>query len=181
MSRSDTDVDADSETVYFPSQEWFAIYEQRINENEEYGEQAADWGTDFNGDFVFEMREMPIDEMDSDAMPEDLRREMDRYVTEENGTYVGNSFVGLEGGECTEARLIEGRDEVDAGFVLSADTETWKDLMRGDIGVVDGMMSGEFEIEGDMQKVMQYSQSAVILTDIASDIDAVFADEEFAE
>jgi putative sterol carrier protein len=180
MPRSDTDVDADAETVYFPSQEWFAIYRQRITEHEGYAEQASDWGTDFNGDFIFEMREMPIDEMDTDAMPEDLREELDRYVNEENGTYVGYSYLGLEGGQCTAAELIESTDEVDVGFVLSADTETWKDLMRGDIGVVDGMMSGEFEIEGDMQKVMQYSQAAVTLTDIAADIDARFADEEFA-
>lgn len=181
MSQSDTDVDAAAETVYFPSQKWFAIYEERINENEEYAEKASDWGTDFNGDFIFEMRDMPIDEIDTEAMPEDLREDLERYVNEENGSYVGYGYLGLEGGKCTGAELIEDTDEVDVGFVLSADSDTWKQLMRGEIGVVDGMMSGQFDIDGDMQKVMQYSQSAVLLTDTAADIDAKFADEEFEQ
>jgi len=180
MSQSDSAADPDAEPVYFPSQDWFAVYKRRINEDEEYAEQGSDWGVEFNGDFIFEMRDMPIDEMDTDAMPDGLRQELDQYVSEENGTYVGHSFVGLEGGKCTDARLVESPDEVDVGFVLSADNDTWKDLMRGDVGVVDGMMSGQFEIEGDMQKVMQYSQAAVTLTDIAAGIDAEFADEEFA-
>jgi putative sterol carrier protein len=181
MSQTDSDVNPDSETIYFPSQDWFAVYKRRINESEAYAEQGADWGVDFNGDFVFEMRGMPVDELDIDAMPAALQDEMETYVNEEDGTYVGYSFVGLEGGECTEAQLVESPDEVDAGFVLTADNETWKDLMRGDVGVVDGMMSGQFDIEGDMQKVMQYSQAAVTLTEIASNIDAEFADEAFAK
>jgi hypothetical protein len=41
-------------------------------------------------------------------------------------------------------------------------------------------MSGHFDIEGDMQKVMQYSQAAVQLTESAADIDAVYADDEFS-
>lgn len=41
------------------------------------------------------------------------------------------------------------------------------------------MMSGHFDIDGDMQKVMQYSQTAVRLTKAAAEIDAEFADEVF--
>ncbi|MFQ3319296.1 MAG: putative sterol carrier protein [Natronomonas sp.] len=174
-------LDDESDVIYFPSQAWFAAYKDRINENEAYAEQAADWGVDFNGDFIFEMRNMPVDDLDIDAMPDDLRSEIDQYVNEENGVHVGYSFVGLEGGKCTDAYLIESPDEVDVGFRLTADNETWKDLMRGNLGVVDGMMSGHFDIEGDMQKVMQYSQAAVELTESAASIDAAFADETFSK
>lgn len=173
--------ESDSTDVYFPSQAWLDEYEERINANETYAEQAADWGVDFDGDFVFEMRGLPVDELDRDAMPESLQEEIDEYVTEENGTYVGYTYVGLEGGKCTGTRLIESPDEVDAGFTLTADADTWKQLIRGDLGVVDGMMSGHFDIEGDMQKVMQYSQAAVELTEAAASIDATFADEAFGE
>jgi len=176
---ADTDTDR-AETYYFPSQAWFAEYRDRINQDDEYAEAAADWGTDFNGDFVFEMEEMPIDDLDTDAMPDSLAADLDQYVQEAEGSYVGYAFLGLEGGECTAAELVEGPDEVDAGFTLSADNDTWKRLMQGELGVVDGMMSGRFEIDGDMQKVMQYSQAAVRLTETAADIDAEFADEAFA-
>jgi len=178
MARTDTD---QAETYYFPSQSWFAEYRERINADDEYAETAADWGTDFNGDFVFKMEEMPIDDLDTGAMPDSLATELDRYVQEEDGEYVGYAFLGLEAGECTAAELVEGPESVDAGFTLSADNETWKRLMQGELGVVDGMMSGHFEIDGDMQKVMQYSQAAVRLTETAAEIDAEFADEEFAE
>jgi hypothetical protein len=36
------------------------------------------------------------------------------------------------------------------------------------------MMDGTFELDGDMQKVMQYSQAAVVMTELASDIDTEF-------
>ena len=36
------------------------------------------------------------------------------------------------------------------------------------------MMSGEFEIEGDMQKVLQYSQAAVEMTETGRGIDTEF-------
>jgi putative sterol carrier protein len=178
MVRSDT---ADAESYYFPSQAWFSEYRERINDDAAYAEQAADWGTEFNGDFVFEMADMPVEELDTDAMPDDLAQELDRYVRAEDGSYVGYAFLGLEGGECTAARLIEGPEEVEAGFTLSADHDTWKQLMAGEVGVVDGVMSGHFEIDGDMQKVMQYSQAAVRLTETAAEIDAEFADEVFAK
>lgn len=168
-----------SDAVYFPSQAWFAEYRERINANDEYAESASDWGVGFNGDFIFEMRGLPVEELDTEAMPEALRDEIDQYVSKEGNEYVGYSLLGLEGGECTEARLIESEDDVDAGFKLAADNETWKRLMEGDIGAVDGIMSGEFDIEGDMQKVMQYSQASVHLTESAAEIDAEYADEAF--
>jgi putative sterol carrier protein len=49
--------------------------------------------------------------------------------------------------------------------------------MAGEIGVVDGMMPGHLEIDGDMQKSMQYSQAAVRLTET----DAEFADGIFTD
>jgi putative sterol carrier protein len=178
MSRTEVD---DTETLYFPSQAWFAEYRERINDDDAYAEAASDWGTDFDGDFVFRMEEMPVEDLDTAAMPDSLAEDLERYVTEEDGSYVGHALLGLEGGKCTDARLVESAESVEAGFTLTADNETWKRLMAGELGVVDGMMSGHFEIDGDMQKVMQYSQAAVRLTEAAADIDAEFADDAFAE
>ena len=63
--------------------------------------------------------------------------------------------------ECRE-RIDDACSE--AGFTLTADDDTWKRLVRGESGVVDGMMSGQFDGDGDMQKPMRYSQAAVRLT-----------------
>jgi putative sterol carrier protein len=162
--------------VPFPSQAWFDQYKNAINENEEYGEAAADWGVGFDGDFLFITENMPIDGIDMDALPDDLREEMETYVDGDTGY----TYVGLEGGNCTDAYLIEDPDDVEAGFILRADYDVWKQLLRGDIGAIDGMMSGKFDLEGDMNKVMQYSQAAATLTDISTSIDSYFVDEKYS-
>lgn len=159
----------------FPSQAWFDEYRAAINADEEYGEAAADWGVGFDGDFLFITEGMPVDDIDMGSLPDDLREEMDQYVDGDTGY----TYVGLEGGDCTDAYLIESPDDVQAGFVLRADYDVWKDLLRGDIGAIDGMISGKFDLEGDMNKMMQYSQAAATLTEISAGIDCVFVDEEY--
>ncbi len=173
--------DIEGEPLFFPSQDWFTVYQQRINDNDAYAEAAAEWGVEFDGDFVFEMQDLAVDSLDVESMPADLRQELTEYVTEENESYTGYSYVGLEAGQCTAARLIHSPTAVDAGFQLTATTDTWKDLIAGDLGIVDGMLTGRFDIDGDMQKVMQYSDAAIELTEIAASIDAEFADEAFYE
>jgi hypothetical protein len=42
-------------------------------------------------------------------------------------------------------------------------------------------MSGDFELEGNMQKILQYSDAAVRLTDLAGSVDAEFADEKYRD
>lgn len=167
-----------SEDILFPSQAWFTEYRHRINDDAEYAEMSGDWGVDFDGDFIFEMTNMPLDEIDDDALPQELRAELEEYVDEETGT--GYGLLGLEGGECTHAELVSSLDDVEFGFKMVADFETWKELVSGRIGAIDGMMSGKFELEGDMQKVMQYSDSASRLTELSASIDATFIDEAYA-
>jgi putative sterol carrier protein len=136
--------------ITFPSEEWIQEYQRRLNENEEYDEKGAGWGVGFNGDFIFHLRP-------DDRLPED------EYY-----------FVGLEDGEVSGCRRIDSPDEVDAGFVLRGDYSDWVALNRGDIGAIDGMMSGVFEIEGDMQKVLQYSEASVVMTEVSTGIDTEY-------
>lgn len=135
-----------ADEIDFPSEEWFEEYERRVNENEQYSESGAGWGVDFNGDFLY------VYEAD-DRLPE-----------------TRHFFVGLHDGGVTDTYEVDDPDEVDAGFALRGAYTDWIDLNEGDIGAVDGMMSGVFELEGDMQKVMQYTQASVDLTEIASEI-----------
>lgn len=171
-----------TDQISFPSQAWFDAYQEAINNHEEYREKSEGWGVDFNGDFIFKMTDMPVDDLDVDAMPEDLQEELDQYINETDAEgYVGHSYVGLEDGECTDAYLIEDPSEVDEGFMLTGTYENWVELVRGNIGAVDGMMSGKFELDGDMQKVLQYTDSATLLTEISNGVDAVFAHEEYGQ
>lgn len=163
--------------LLFPSQAWFDAYRQRIDADEVYTDLAADWGVSFDGDLVFEMTGIPFEDLDEDALPADIRADLEEYVDAETGT--GYALLGLEGGTCTGAALIADPDDVAYGFRMSGTFDAWKDLVSGDVGVVDGVMSGTFELQGDMQKLLQHAEAAARLTEIATQIDAGFVDERF--
>ncbi|MDY6779275.1 MAG: SCP2 sterol-binding domain-containing protein [Halobacteria archaeon] len=52
--------------------EWFEEYGRRLNRNDEFAELASDWGEDFDGDFVFHVRRVPIDSRNLSDLPDDL-------------------------------------------------------------------------------------------------------------
>ena len=137
--------------ISFPSEEWIVEWREQLNDNDEYAEKGQGWGVGFNGDFVLHIRA-------DDLLPED------RYF-----------FIALDDGTCTEAREIDSPDEVDAGFIYRGDYADWVALNQGDIGPIDGMMSGVFDIEGDMQKVLQYSEAAVAMSETGQRIDTEYS------
>lgn len=133
--------------IPFPSPEWIDEWRERLNEDVEYAEKGAGWGVGFDGDFVF-------------VVGADERLPETKYY-----------YVGLEDGECTAAYEIDDPEEVDAGFQYVGDYSDWVRLNEGKLGPIDGMMSGYFEVEGDMQKVLQYSDAAVAMSETGRDID----------
>jgi putative sterol carrier protein len=147
-------------TVDFPSDEWIDEWKEQLNDNDSYAEQADDWGVGWNGDFIFTIG---VDEEAKDEFPE-LVGDNDKV----------HYFIGLEGGECTEAYQVDDLDEVDYGFEIIGPYENWKALAQGEIGAIDSLMSGQFELNGDMQRVMQYSDGAVEMVETATDIETNF-------
>ena len=135
----------------FPSEAWMEEYKNRLNESEEYGEQGAGWGVGFDGDFIFHI-------VADDRLPED------RYF-----------YIALEDGKCTAVREVDDPSEVEHGFVMRGADSDWQKLNDGEMGAIDGMMSGVFDLEGDMQKVMQYSGAAVAMTETSASIDTEYA------
>lgn len=57
---------------WFPSREWLAAYRERLNNNETYGEVSEGWGVDFEGDFIFEITELPVEETTIGDLPDSL-------------------------------------------------------------------------------------------------------------
>jgi putative sterol carrier protein len=134
----------------FPSEEWIRAFGDALNANEAYNEKASDWGVDFNGDFIFEI----IDTGQLDG---------DRHF-----------FVGLQGGECTDAYEVDDPEAEDVGFVFSGDYEDWKRIVNGEVGAIDGMMSGAFDVDGDMQKILQASDAAAELVETTNELETEF-------
>ncbi len=139
--------------LVFPSDgdEWITEYGELLNTNETYSDAGAGWGVGFDGDFLFTVE--PDDAYDGPP---------------------SHFFLGLEDGQCTDAYAVDDPANEAYGFVFRGPYTNWKKLFVGDIGPVDGMMSGAFDIEGDMQKVLQYSEAAVAMTETGRDIDTEF-------
>ncbi|MFQ3318558.1 MAG: putative sterol carrier protein [Natronomonas sp.] len=134
----------------FPSDEWISEFGDELNENEAYNEKASDWGVSFNGNFIFEvLNDGGLDE--------------DRYF-----------FVGLEAGDCTGAFEVDDPEEVDYGFIFSGEYSDWKRMVQGEVGAIDGMMSGVFDVDGDMQKILQASDAAAELVDTTGRVDTEY-------
>lgn len=134
----------------FPSDEWFEELRDRLNANETYSEQASGYGVDFNGDYVFTIEA-------GDGLPETV-----------------HYFIGLKDGDCTGVREVSSPAEADAGFVLSGPYGAWKDIVRGEMGAVEGIMSGTFELDGSMNTLMQYQEAATTFVETCSEIDTEF-------
>jgi putative sterol carrier protein len=128
---------------------WADQWQQKLAADDEYSDVAEGWGVDFDGDLC--------------------------CVVEPDDAYDGAPIccnLELVDGTCHEAAIVDECE--DYGFKLSGSYSSWKRLLQGEIGAVDGIMTGEFELDGDMQLVMQYTDAAVRMTELAAEIDVDF-------
>ncbi|MDF9744373.1 SCP2 sterol-binding domain-containing protein [Natrinema salsiterrestre] len=229
---------------YFPTQPWLEAYRDAINADDDYADESAGWGVEFDGSFVFQIENVPLEtntvgdlppeivaaveemlaerseaEIESllaDA-PTDVRESVDsrsgpleERVTEEiltttmaalpdrlwpelraelpdllaaliaqleenvaDGDTV-YAYLDLYDGECRGVETVTEIDDLEYGFRLVGDYERWKTLVRGEGDVIDMLMAGDFEIDGHMQKILQYSDAAARLGEISGNVDSRF-------
>ncbi len=63
-------------TEWFPSREWLKAYQATLNDNETYQAASEGWGVDFEGDFIFEITDVPAEETAVADLPDDLSRDL---------------------------------------------------------------------------------------------------------
>lgn len=134
----------------FPSEAWIEEWRRRLNANDRYADVGAGWGEGFNGDFVFSV-------------------EADEALDETH-----HFFVGLEGGGCTAARAIDDPAAVDHGYRMRGSYTDWKRLCQGELGAIAAIVSGAFELDGDMNRVFKFNQAAIEMVETASEIETDF-------
>ena len=229
---------------YWPTTTWLEKYEEDLTDSDELSRVMGGWGQGFNGDFVFEIRNLPIEENEVKDLPEEVWKALDKGIRqlpeavletvledapeavqdgieeregplperaanelletkiinapdktwdglrrvmpdvleflldqlEENVTDDGHvyAWIGLEDGDCTGVDTLMNLDDRDKGFVLTGEYDQWVRLVTSELDVVEGIMSGDLELDGDMQKILQYADAALMMTDIASATDKRF-------
>ena len=120
-----------------------------------------------------EAPERTSEELDSE-LPQifvDLMEQLEENVVEGDTVY---AFLDLYDGGCREVEILQSLEDRDHGFVITGDYGHWKDLVSADADVINLIMSGDMEVDGDMQKILQYSDAAVVLTEIAGETESRF-------
>ena len=162
--------------MIFPSKEWPESYAKVINDSREYEASAKGWGVDYNGNFIFQMDEVPVENIDQ--IPEaDKKKTVKEFLDEYVKGKTLYIFMALKDGKCTDARFVKDPSEVEAGFALSAKYEVWKELLTGKSDPMKALMQGRMKLAGDMMKVMKYTKGASLLGQLTGNVPAEFFDE----
>ncbi len=136
----------------FPSEEWLALYRERINASPEYRAAAADWEGDIS--FVFEA-------------------EPDRGVPRDIW-----AWLDLWHGECRDARIVDAEEGGAARYVIRAPYRRWKEVLGGDLDPVKGMMQGKLKLQGDLPTIIRYVRAANELVHLTTSVPTEFLDEQ---
>lgn len=194
--------------VLYPTEQWLTEYKRQMNASEQLDAAGAGWGVDFDGSFLFEITDVPIEQQSLgdlpnaalEGLPDHLRAQLSDIPLSEAPSLIDESIrehlpdrsrdlleqldehivdgnvyalVGLYDGGCEEVDILSGPDERDVGFVLRGTYPTWQRIIDGQIDPIPAVMSGDLEIDGDMQQVLKYSDATQLLGEIASDIDTI--------
>ena len=163
--------------VLYPSKAWLEEYHKKLNQSKEYKEAGKGWGVGWNGDFIFQIENIPVDKISVEYLPADVAKELEEYVI--NGT--SYSYIQLKDGECKGTRPIKDPKEVEVGFIMKGPYENWKKLTKGELDPTRALLTRKFRLEGDMGKVMRYTRAANMMTKVSSSVKTEFIDEVYAK
>ncbi|HEV8564369.1 MAG TPA: SCP2 sterol-binding domain-containing protein [Actinomycetota bacterium] len=135
----------------FPTDPWFKELVERINASDEYREAAATW----EGDIAFVIEAEP-----DKRMPEDVW-----------------GFLDLWHGECRGGGVVEPEEGSAARYVIRAPYSRWKEVLRGDLDPVKGMMQGKLRVQGDLPTIVRYVRAANELVHLTGTVETEFPDE----
>jgi putative sterol carrier protein len=133
----------------FPSDEWVKQLEQELNTSEAYADAAKNW----EGDFYF------VIDPDKDN-PQHMET---KYL-----------YMDLWHGKCREAYSVLEKDAKNPAFVMSATYSKWKRVVTAQLDPIQGLMTGQLKLKGNMVMVMKNVKAAQEMVKACTRIDAEF-------
>ena len=116
----------------FLSDEWIKELSSLLNQSESYLRSAKDW----EGDFIFVVE------------PDEACDELVYYHLE------------LFHGKSPGAALVQEGDLPETEFTINAPYSTWRKVIDGVLDPIQGMMTGQLKLDGDLMKIMRYPKAA---------------------
>ncbi len=135
-------------SITFPSDAWIKALMVELNRSASYAEAANNW----EGDLVF-----AIEQVDGRAQPVWL-------------------YLDLWHGECREAAELTDEAAKSPGFRLSAPLPTWKRVLLRQLDPIQGMMTGQLKVKGNMAILLKNVRAAKELLACCTLVPTTFPD-----
>ncbi len=135
----------------WPSEDWMAVYRDRINESADYREAAHDW----EGTVVYHFQAEPEKRLAEDVY----------------------GLFDLWHGECREARQVSAEEAAGADYVISAPYSTWKQVVKKELDPMRAVMQGKLKLKGDLPTIVRYVKASNELVNLATTVPTEFIDE----
>jgi putative sterol carrier protein len=132
----------------FPSDAWIKALMEELNKSAAYAEAAQTW----EGDFYF--------------------------VVEPGGslTKAALLYMDLWHGKCREAFEVADESVKKPVFRMSAPPATWKKVLTKKLDPIQGLMTGQLKLKGNMAMVMKSVKAAKELVEASTRVETEFPD-----
>lgn len=132
--------------IEFATDEWAKALMEKINESEAYAQAAKTWEGDFY--FILEANE---------DIPEPV------YI-----------YMDLWHGKCREAFATTDPSVKDPVFRMSGPLENWRRVIEKKLDPIQGLLTRQFKLKGDMVKVMRAVKAAQELVNCTTLVPTAF-------
>jgi putative sterol carrier protein len=135
----------------FPTDPWVKAFVEQINGSAEYADSAAGW----EGDVAIVIEAEP-----DHGVPQTVW-----------------ALLELHAGACRGGGVVDEERGARAPFVIRAAYSRWKDVIRGDLDPIKGMMQGKLKVQGDLPAIIRYARATSELAHLTQLVDTTFPDE----
>lgn len=118
--------------IPFPSAAWIQALSDHLNESDSYERSAKNW----EGDFLFVIE------------PDDVYDET---------VYL---YLGLFHGKSPGAGALSDPSEREVAYTIHAPYRTWRRVIEGQLDPIQGMMTKQLKLQGNMMMIMRYPKAA---------------------
>ena len=132
--------------VKFACDEWVTALQDAINSSAGYAEAAKTWEGDFY--FIVEPRE--------------------------SGAKEQVMYFDLWHGRCRESMLAADRSAKKPAFVISGSASAWRKVIEKKLDPIQGMMTRQLKLQGDMVKIMKAVKAAKELVECTTRVPTEF-------
>lgn len=133
-------------SIPFPSDGWVKALMVEINQRAAYAEAAKNW----EGDFVF-----VVEQVDGQSQPIWL-------------------YMDLWHGQCREAAQLADDATKKPQFRMSAPLKTWKKVLLKQLDPLQGIMTGQLKLKGNMAVVLKNVKAAKELVECCTLVPTTF-------